>query len=364
MTKDPSQERKNIEEENLYLLKAADLDKKELSPLANLISDKEETNHKEKLHELQLYENTISNNLKRINKDIKFYEENTKCPTCDQDICETHRDEILNKSNTKKEEYIKGLDVIRSKIKKLEEKLSDIKLVKAKIEKLEDRLSQIKTKISVTKQYVSRLEAEKVKLLEPASTGKDEEKKLKEFREELKVQETELEKLSNSKLIHEIASNMLKDGGIKALIIKQYLPVINKLVNRFLNSMNFYIRFHIDENFNESIRNVGKDVLTYHSLSDGQKQRLNIAILLAWRNIAMMKNSVNTNLLFVDELLDSSLDQISAENIIDLITHEPALKNSNIFVISHKPQVIDKFCNCIRFSNVKNFSRITVEEDT
>jgi ABC-type glutathione transport system ATPase component len=186
----------------------------------------------------------------------------------------------------------------------------------------------------------------------------DEEQKNKDLVEQLKTLENDKECLSNQKQLFELAANLLKDGGIKTRIIRQYLPIINKLVNRFLSAMNFYVSFSIDENFQETIKSRGRDDFTYACFSEGERQRLDVAILLTWRTIAMMKNSIHTNLLFIDELLDSSLDQVATENIIELINTEPVLSKSNIFVISHKINMIDKFSEYIKFEKYKNFSRL------
>jgi DNA repair exonuclease SbcCD ATPase subunit len=165
------------------------------------------------------------------------------------------------------------------------------------------------------------------------------------------------EKLCNDKAIQEMASSLLKDSGVKSRIIKQYLPLINKYTNKFLNAMNFFVSFSIDEEFNEKIKSRGRDELAYANYSEGEKQRIDLALLFTWRTIAKMKNSINTNLLVMDEVFDSYLDTNATESVIQLLNSD-MFKDTNIFVISHKETITDKFQSNIRFTKKKNFSII------
>jgi ABC-type lipoprotein export system ATPase subunit len=170
--------------------------------------------------------------------------------------------------------------------------------------------------------------------------------------------ENNKEQFALDKNIHDLATALLKDSGVKARIIKQYLPLINKHTNIFLNAMNFFVTFNIDEEFNESIKSRGRDEFAYENFSEGEKQRIDLALLFTWRTIAKMKNSVNTNLLIMDEVLDSYLDQTATENVLTLLNSD-MFRDTNIFVISHKETISDKFKKTIRFTKFKNFSTIT-----
>ena len=303
-------------------------------------------------------EKDIENNLRKLKKELSFYETTDTCPTCHRDFDQNYKEEVIRTRQTKQQEYQIGIEKIQKVLAKIEIRYDEIRKIKNEIAQLQNNISQVQIHISSTMQYLDKIRQENKEIDSKQKDTTEELNKLKELTDKLLEFEKNREALSHSKLIHEIATNLLKDGGIKSKIIKQYLPIINKLVNRFLSAMNFYVTFNIDENFNETIRARGRDDYTYSCFSEGERQRLDIAILLTWRTIAIMKNSIRTNLLFIDELLDSSLDQIATENIIELITNEPILKNSNIFVISHKTNMLDKFSEYIKFEKQKNFSRI------
>ena len=327
-----------------------------IEELALTISDEKEII--EKLTQLLDLKRSIESNLKKLRKDLLFYQDNDACPTCERPFDETYKEEVLGSKYAKTQEFIAATETVEKRLSKLQTREDEISSVNEEIKSLKKEAQKHQGTILAIGQYIQKIVEENDSLAQKNADVSSEEIKIKELDDRLAELETTREKLINDKVIHELASNLLRDGGIKAKIIKQYLPIINKLVNRFLNSMNFYITFSIDENFKEIIRNRGQNDFTYFSLSEGERQRLDIAILLTWRAIAMMKNSINTNLLFIDEILDSSLDQIATENIIELITTEPVLKNSNIFVITHKTTMVDKFSRYIKFEKHKNFSRI------
>ena len=184
-------------------------------------------------------------------------------------------------------------------------------------------------------------------------------KKLKQFQKNKKLFEEQKENLLMKKELFEIASSLLKDSGIKTRIIKQYLPIMNKLINKYLTSMDFYVSFNLDENFNETIKSRFRDEFTYSSFSEGEKSRIDLALIMAWRAVAKLKNSMNTNLLILDEVFDSSLDNEGTEDLLKILTSLG--KDTNIFVISHKGEILmDKFRSIIKFDKVKNFSRILI----
>jgi DNA repair exonuclease SbcCD ATPase subunit len=328
----------------------------EIKKLEELVVD--EKTVVEKMNLYAGYQKDIESNLKKIKKELAFYETNQTCPTCDRAFEESYKENIILERRRKSKEFEVGIAKIEGLFKVLEERSQEINKVKKEIGLLEKKIAVIETHISSMDQYADKIRQENAKLKSHQKDTSEEMSQLQQLNEQFAKLEKDKEKLSHAKLIHEIAANLLKDGGIKTRIIKQYLPVINKLVNRFLTSMNFYVTFEIDENFNETIRSRGRDDFTYSCFSEGERQRLDIAILLTWRTIAIMKNSIKTNLLFIDELLDSSLDQSASENIIELLNNEPILKKSNIFVISHKTNMMDRFTEYIKFEKIKNFSRV------
>lgn len=306
------------------------------------------------------YYSTIESNLKKIRKDLKFYSNNDVCPTCGQEFKSI--DELVKHKEEKEKEYLLGLTKLDGILEKISIRCSEIEDVQKKIEKQVDIINHEASLMEGVNRYIQKLESENEEL-QKVHTGNIEleETKIQELKNKLDELENQKSTLAHNKLVHEIASNLLKDGGIKSLIIKQYLPIINRLINKFLSAMNFYVTFKIDENFQETIKSRGRDIFTYSCFSEGERQRLDLAILLTWRTVAMMKNSVNTNLLFIDEIFDSSLDQVATENIIELINTETILKNSNIFIISHKTHLVDKFSEYIKFEKHKSFSRIVTQ---
>jgi DNA repair exonuclease SbcCD ATPase subunit len=311
-------------------------------------------------------------NIKRLNQELIIYESTKECPTCRRAFDIVIDPQIIKKFQTEISSSKEGIEQIQKAFEQIKEELDqnrqaaasvqeryeEIRKIKSQIQVIEKKKLLEEANISSSNSLIPRLEKAIKDLQDSKNDSTKEREALKALKQQIKEEESNKNKLSEYYQTLEIASKILKDGGVKTQIIKQYLPIINKLVNRFLAAMNFNVMFYIDENFEEIIKRRGRDVLTYYSLSEGERQRLDIAILLTWRTIATMKNSINTNLLFVDELLDSSLDQSATENIIELMTNEQTLKNSNIFVISHKSNIVDKFSNFLKFEMYKNFSRI------
>ena len=211
--------------------------------------------------------------------------------------------------------------------------------------------------ISAINQYIQKVNEEIQTLNEKGADVTDASKKLKKLKSDQKNLLTLKEQYSNMSSIYEVASVLLKDGGIKTTIIKKYLPIMNKLINKYLASMDFYVSFNLDENFNETIKSRFRDEFTYASFSEGEKMRIDLALLFTWRAIAKLKNSMSTNLLILDEVFDSSLDEDGTSDFLKILH---SLGNeSNVFVISHKGEVLyDKFKNMIKFEKHKNFSRI------
>lgn len=349
-----------LNEENITSLESKNYELK-LQLKNNQSSIMDEEKLLDKMDSLIDFKKSIENNIKKINKDLLLFEKNKICPTCSREFDDDYKKEATTEKSKKKDEYIFAINKINVCLKKIYSRIDEINIIKLEMQDLNKKISSNNNTIDAIKQYIIKIREEIDSLSQNTTFDVNEEFKIKTLNDDLIQLENNHKKLLQDKMITDIAMNLLQDGGIKTKIIKQYLPIINKLVNKFLNTMNFYVTFKIDENFQEIIKSRGRDDFVYSSLSDGERQRLNVAILLTWRAIAMMKNSVNTNLLFIDELLDSSLDPIATENIIELINNEPLLKKSNIFIISHKTSMVDKFSSFIKFEKHKNFSRTIIQ---
>ena len=345
---------KNQDQIDKLQLKRTEVDDK-ITALLETISDRDMIDEQTK--KLLDLEKQIEKNIKRTDKERKFFHDHSECPTCNQDIDE----EFRKCEHDKREEHLKdlrsGLTDIEDKLQKLNERKEAINKVRDEIEKLEKIRSEHDSSISSIEKYIKKVSREVAELRKPKENISEERQKIKAMKGEKKEEENNRKELIESQHIFDIASELLKDGGIKARIIKQYLPLINKYVNTFLREMNFFVHFDMDEEFNENIKSRGRDPLPYESFSEGEKQRIDLALLFTWRAIARMKNSINTNLLIMDEVFDSYLDNQATENVIRLLNSD-LFKKTNIFVISHKETISDKFQGKIRFKKEKNFSRV------
>jgi DNA repair exonuclease SbcCD ATPase subunit len=277
------------------------------------------------------------------------------CPSCDQNISEKYKTRIVEDLNSKLLEQSKKVDELESFLTKLQEKLSDINKIQSQITDKNIELSTRNSTITLLNKQIREMQSE----IESAKTNTeniDEEKsKLKTLANDALVKIEAKTKLMEHRSIEEIANVLLKDTGIKTTIIKEYLPIMNKLINKYLNAMDTYIRFELDDAFNEKIKSRFRDEFTYASFSEGEKQKIDLAILFTWRQIAKMKNSVNTNILLMDEIFDSSLDSHSTELLLNIMNQFD--ENTNIFVISHKSdQLFDKFRSVIKFEKRNDFS--------
>lgn len=278
------------------------------------------------------------------------------CPACKQNIDHEHKETIVNDMLTKKEEYLKNMGTIKAAQEKLTEQ---IKASHAIISQVRDLSIEISTENSAVG-MLTKANSELVKDISTQDTNIDvasEKEKLKQIASDAIAKNTSKVELAKKQRIEEIASTLLKDTGIKTTIIKEYLPVMNKLINMYLSTMDFFVKFELDESFNEKIKSRFRDEFTYASFSEGEKQKIDLALLFTWRKIAKMKNSVNTNLLLMDEIFDSSLDTQGTEYLLQLLN--TLEEGTNIFVISHKGDVLlDRFKNNIRFEKHNDFSVI------
>jgi len=292
-----------------------------------------------------------------IEESIDFFNNNEVCPSCEQGIEHTHKTSIIEKLNKSKQDHESKINLLNEALTKLNKQLDNIVEINNNITDLNIELSTENNSISLLNKLNAELEDEIIKLNSNQGNLTQEKEILKLWAEEGLGYTNEKSEINKKRKLQDIASVLLKDTGIKTQIIKEYLPAMNKLINMYLSAMDFFVKFELDENFNEIIRSRHRDEFTYASFSEGEKMRIDLSILFTWRQIAKMKNSVNTNLLLLDEIFDSSLDVAGTDYFLSVM--DKLGENSNIFVISHKGDVLlDKFQNNIKFEKVNDFSRI------
>lgn len=291
----------------------------------------------------------------QLHEHVEFFEDNSTCPSCDQDIPHTHKEKTIDGLQKTLAVYEDEKQVLESALEKLNEKLDKINDINRQLTQKNINLSTINNTISMLNRQISQLNTD-IKEHKEDTVNVDEEKaELKQLAENAMSMIALKTSLAEQKNLHDIAALLLKDTGIKTAIIREYLPVMNKLINKYLNIMDSYIHFELDESFNEVIKSRFRDEFTYASFSEGEKQRIDLAILFTWRQIAKMKNSVNTNLLIFDEIMDSSLDNSGTESFMSLL--DQFGEDTNIFVISHKGDILfDKFHSVIRVEKKNDFS--------
>ena len=310
----------------------------------------------EKLRTLGNLKGKISNKVSTITKEHKFFTQNTVCPTCNQDIEETFRINRIKDAQDKAKELQSGFKELEQAINKEEERERQFTALSKEITTLTHGISQNNIKIAGCQRQVRDLESEIQRITDNLANRNTEHEKLTTFKDNLKTTYDELAQRKDTINYYDFSYSLLKDGGVKTKIIKKYLPLINQQVNRYLQLMDFYINFSLDEEFNETVQSPIHEDFSYSSFSEGEKMRIDLALLFTWREVARMKNSVNTNLLIMDEVFDSSLDGFGTEEFLKIIRF--VIKDANIFVISHKESLHDKFADVIRFDKVKGFSRM------
>ena len=316
----------------------------------------EVTGAADKLRKLGNLKGKISQKVSTITEEHKFFTENTVCPTCTQDIDERFRLDRIADAQNKAKELQSGYKELEDAIRDEEKREHQFTIISKEITKLTHEVSQNNTKISGCQRQIRDLESEIQTITNQLENRNTEHEKLESFRESLQKTYDELATKKDSISYYDFTYNLLKDGGVKSKIIKKYLPLINQQVNRYLQMMDFYINFTLDEEFNETVQSPIHEDFSYASFSEGEKMRIDLALLFTWREVARMKNSVNTNLLIMDEVFDSSLDGFGTEEFLKIIKY--VIKDANIFVISHKTGLEDKFESVIRFEKVKGFSRM------
>ena len=338
------------------LLKDIGLIQKHIDVLNKKIEDKSSVETKSK--KLVQLEAKIETSIKKVEKDIAFYMNNDNCPTCKQTLADDFKQDQINENTSKVLLQKDGLKELSAEYAKLQNRLSDIMKISKHITEHNNEIVKHNSTITAINKYTKKLNDEIEVLAKQKDNLTEDNHKLKELKTELATLVKEQEALSVDKHYHEYAASLLKDNGIKTKIIKQYLPIINKLVNKYLKAMDFFVNFNLNENFEETIKSRHRDEFSYSNFSEGEKMRIDLALLFTWRQIAKMKNSTNTNLLILDEVFDSSLDGVGTDEFLKLI-HDMG-SETNIFVISHKgDQLFEKFRSIIKFEKKNNFSQVT-----
>ena len=326
-------------------------------PLREYIKEQDNLiGYADKLRKLGNLKGKISQKVSTITKEHKFFTENTVCPTCTQSIEETFRINKINDAQNKAKELQSGYKELEEAIKEEEERERQFTSLSKEISKLTNGISQNNIKINGLRRQIRNLEKEIQALAENLANRNSEHEKLETFKDNLKTTYDELASKKDKINYYDFSYSLLKDGGVKSKIIKKYLPLINQQVNRYLQMMDFYINFTLDEEFNETVQSPIHEDFSYASFSEGEKMRIDLALLFTWREVARFKNSVNTNLLIMDEVFDSSLDGFGTEEFLKIIRY--VIKDANIFVISHKTGLEDRFESVIKFEKIKGFSRM------
>ena len=355
---DDTSKKKNILSENLkakqdYLEKFDNLNEK-IAELNVKLQDKDKI--QKKANQLSKLEAKIEQNLQNHQKTLEFFEENDNCPTCTQPIDEKFKD---NKKIYEKEKIVTlqdGMKSLLQEIEKNEKEIVEMDAVSKKLYEMNVEVSKLETSLIGLDNYSNTIHKE-LELLENKQIDSNAVKEqLEQLKKDLEETKNERDKVVEEKNYIDVLRDILNDKGAKAQIIKKYVPIMNTLINQYLQAMDFFVHFQLDEEFNETVKSRFRDTFDYNSFSEGEKMRIDLALLFTWRQIAKMKNSVNTNLLILDEIFDSSLDGQGTDDFFKIIK---TLERENIFIISHKGDIMfDKFTNIIKYEKYKNFTRL------
>ena len=310
----------------------------------------------DKLRKFGTLKGKISQKVSTLTKEHKFFTENTVCPTCTQEIDDVFRINRINDAQNKAKELQSGYKELGEAIKEEEGRERQFNTITKEILKLTNDISQNNIKISGYQRQIRDLENEVQTITKQLENRNTEHEKLESFKDNLKITYDSLASKKDIVNYYDFSYSLLKDGGVKSKIIKKYLPLINQQVNRYLQMMDFYINFTLDQEFNETVQSPIHEDFSYSSFSEGEKCRITLALLFTWREVARLKNSTNCNLLIFDEVFDGSLDSTGTEEFLKIIRY--VIKDANVFVISHKTGLEDKFESVLRFEKVKGFSHM------
>jgi DNA repair exonuclease SbcCD ATPase subunit len=354
----------NIISEKQILIKETEIKiQNNLNKLEKLIENVKELNAKivdhdklnNKITKLSQLKHQIEAKVALLNRDVDFFDKHKDCPTCKQSIREEFREKTINEKKNVLAESQEGLNRLAIEYETSNNRLNEIKSILIDIRNKEMEIYKLETDVKTMNNYIKELEKD-INLIENKQI-KETDNNIADYENELKELELKIVSIKEDRKVLNAASILLKDGGIKARIIRQYIPVINKLINKYLSAMEFMCQFELNEEFNETIKSRFRDEFSYESFSEGEKMRINLAILFTWRAVAKLRNSINTNLLIMDEVFDSSLDSNGTEEFLKII--KSLTSETNTFIISHKgDQLYDKFDKVIKFEKHKNFSRL------
>ena len=346
--------KKNIEDINDKKISIEDLNKID-QELLSQITDSDKVN--KDLVKLKDIKSTLREKHKSHSDTVNFFKSNEDCPTCEQHIGDLFKKDMILSKDKEVKKFSKALEELDAVLLDNTKRQKEIKSIMDTIRENEVQIAKDNSSIMQLEKFQSTLESE-IKSLESQDVNKSDTDKLDELKKISVNLEKERSKLREDQTYGEAVRNMLQDTGIKTKIIKQYLPIMNKLINTYLTAMEFYVNFTLDENFEETIKSRYRDEFSYPSFSEGEKMRIDLALLFTWRAIAKMKNSANTNLLILDEIFDSSLDSGGTDEFLKILN---TLGGENVFVISHKQDaLVDKFKSTIKFEKIKNFSHVAV----
>jgi len=322
----------------------------------NLSFDAEEqTKIEQKIKKLTQTEAALKNRKSEHDRQIQFFQTNDECPTCEQPITESTKQTKIESSSTKIGEIENGIRDLQGMEREEKDRLDTILSDLEKIRSADVEIAKIRASITEMEKFNAKLQKD-IETYESGSVSEEDKTKLAELKGTIKYIDEQKSKLNEDRFYIDIAKNLLQDSGIKTKIVKQYLPIMNKLVNTYLSSMDFFVNFNIDENFQETIKSRFRDEFSYASFSEGEKMRIDLALLFTWRAVAKMKNSTNTNLLILDEIFDSSLDGTGTDDFLKILN---TFSDQNVFVISHKQDMLfDKFRSVVQFKKEKNFSKV------
>jgi len=345
---------KEHENKNIEYITNIRADMENVKTCMNLISDEDAVRNS--LQSMLSDEKDFENERRKFIKELEFYDNNDECPTCKQDIESDHKDHIV----VDRSSSIKGLDLVLTQqsdsIQQINVRLEEINEVHKEINESQRAIQKEQNLVDSNEQYMKKVQ-QQINDLEAQEHTEDDQEKLDKYRKALDVLQGMEQDASEQKHYHDLADILLRDSGIKTKIIRQYLPIMNKLINKYLASMEFFVQFELDEEFNEQIKSRYRDNFSYASFSEGEKMRIDLSLLFTWRAIAKLKNSVNTNLLILDEVFDSSLDEGGTDEFLKIL--HTLDDNTNTFIISHKGESMnEKFNNIIEFEKINNFSKI------
>jgi len=327
----------------------------EVSKLNESIDDKDTVSKKKK--KIEQLEYKLRDKVSSLDKEIEFYHNHDECPTCHQDLDSVFVEHKVDKQKCKQQEVQEAVDQLQGEYKVVVDRMSEITDTQQQVNDLLTQINANNSNINAVNKMIESIHKDIDDLQSKDNDAGDVTAKLDALKQELEASQSRREELSTEKSVLDIAQLILKDSGIKTKIIKQYVPVMNKLINKYLAAMDFFVQFELDENFNETIKSRFRDEFSYASFSEGEKLRIDLALLFTWRAIAKLRNSVSTNLLIMDEVFDSSLDGTGTEEFMKVLN--TLVDDANIFIISHKGDTLyDKFHSVIKFEKIKNFSRV------